>query len=1277
MTRRYLVPAFAAMLVVVGLVQFLPMEATGGRPIFAASVQIATGAYALNTQVPCDIETAPDGTIYALFMSDHTFRWGVYLSRSEDEGATWSIPSRVDDILRDGNVSNDNRSAKQHPRMAVGNDGMIYVVWEDHRKFVGDDPISRPVEIRFSKSFDKGETFTPSVKIDPVKAEKIWHGFQPDIAINGDGRLVVVWQDMMNSGSHRNIYSIHSTDGGDTWSSAVLLNTDGLYFRNHLRPRIVMHGDDVYITWHDNRNLTLGFKPVLAVSHDGGSTFYPEINITDDTEENQVRVDAEPAVDDAGNLYILWSDSRAGYPEIWMTRSEDRGSTLHKNFRVTRVPERATDNRPVIAATNNGVVAMSFYRENFNIQGDKIERTLYYLNSSDGGRSWGNMLRVDDTDRFKEDLTDQEFPQITYTPEGRAILCWSDQRNYLPMEVYRDLFFGRHSQSLTGPNYLPGMREFHFKGPFEFDWTIGNGSTVFDFDFIYSDYDNDMPRAGYPRMRIFNDELGLDPFSEYIPMVKKDESDIYYIEGVSYHAQAMIPVEGEYYWGVEIMEERDPTLLRSNIFPGPRIDTTPPSVVMLGPEEFKWMDKDRIPCSGRVTDTGGSHVDPASIKYQRSISTPSDFERGVVVASTDRIDNNTYNGFADVMLSQGKQNYVRFEARDRVGNGPTISEYITLWVDSQVPYFIQMRPATADIQIYADVNCSIIWMDHLPGGRSERSIGIEPSSIMYRYRTTNQGFGEWSVPDRVIPLEDEQFLSYVNLKFSDKGVYNYIQWRASDLLGNLRETPEVRINVNIPLNYAPVFKGGAYPSIINSETPHIWWDDAYDEEGDRLYYKVMLMNHGDLYQFSDDIQVGRRTFFDIPDTQKLTPGYWKLRINVTDRIGGWDVLTHTFRVVDFGDPPPAETPQVGPYYLPDTNRTIEWGRSASHNSMEVNYSIRLGSERFMNDIMDWTDVGSSTEYALNGLGLDIGMYSFQVMAHNNGNFSRVSEGMIKINDYRVDLLYPETHLTYRGSGSLKSKPMEIGVINLGTYMDNVTLFLEGELADDGWAYFSDTRTDIRWGPVSSSSGLTSPDLWRSLIVIYPPATADTGEYTLYVRAVSEDNMTVIVSEAITVRIREAPDDSKGNPLGEGLYNLITDIFPFLSGLSQGLVLFMFLLLALLIIILLAVIGIMIVKRTQKKKTDDPYEKQKQIYRELYGAEPPEGYTGEEKVDDGFDVDKLFNEGSKAPEKGSNPDEGVEEVEPSVEEPVEDEGDIPEKEDAPKIQKEDGGFLTPD
>ncbi len=93
---------------------------------------------------------------------DHRFgKLDAMLAYSTDKGKTWSKPRVVND---------DHRWTKGggpdivHPAVTVSPQGVVGVMWYDRR----DQPDNLGWDVRFRASFDGGETFTPSVKVNTV-----------------------------------------------------------------------------------------------------------------------------------------------------------------------------------------------------------------------------------------------------------------------------------------------------------------------------------------------------------------------------------------------------------------------------------------------------------------------------------------------------------------------------------------------------------------------------------------------------------------------------------------------------------------------------------------------------------------------------------------------------------------------------------------------------------------------------------------------------------------------------------------------------------------------------------------------------------------------------------------------------------------------------------------------------------------------------------------------------------------------------------------------------
>ena len=1222
---------FIVLLLTLPLVPFIFQEADGQRSMFSGAVLATPGSdpkgnpYNTNIQTPMDMEVDSQGRIYIVYQTTHTFTPSVFIVHSDDEGETWSEPSRVDDILRDNNPDND-MTEQIKPRMDIAANDTVYVVWEDKREFIDDtEPSSKPMKISMAWSED-GENFTKAIKVDPVKPNRRYHSHNPDITISTTGRMICTWEDLNISGSRRNIFKSYSDDGGVTWQDCELINTDDIFARHHYYPRMESDGDYVYITWHDNRNTDLGNMVFLSVSQDGGENFAAEKRVNDDIEEMSRREYAVPEVDDDGVLYITWYDFRSGLDEIFFATSSDHGMTISQNGKVSSAPDECSDRYPSIDTYGSGNLAVVWQRKAPTV--DSYEYEIYYKISYDGGETWTDEDQIDHSDRYWIDIKDQEKPICCFDLKGRVLSCWMDENRETAGSTERDILFAHHSWTVQESNRDPGIMDPSFLG-MDFEGGIGNAKTPFQFNITYRDWDNDPPAEGYPKLQIYSDPAGDDPIFQQPRVMERSwgPSDFYFMEGVEYGIETNISTEGKFYWDVEIKDNRGSGTVRSPILPGPRIDTTPPSLEILSPDGWEWMPTDTVTCRVRVTDTGGSHINEDSIQYLSTTKGIDNFvEQGLNVKGLDVIDNDTMEAWADIKLASGVRNYVKFQAKDRVGNGYTFSNTINLWLDPDKPYYTEVEPKARDTQLYEDVNCSILWRDSNPGNTNIQNVGLKPETIRYSYRTTSGDYSEWAEPDGLMRVSNDSYRSWVELKFIDGGVYNFIRWRASDKLNNTRITEPLRVNVDVPDNYPPVLRGKAYPEVVNTPTPHLFWEGAFDEEGDDLEYRVLLMDHpSKLWRFTSLRSVGDRTFYDVPENEELPPGHYVLHINVTDHIGGFDILEHVFEITETGSPPPIKVPAFGPYNLEDSNSTVSWEPSPSDAEQDLTYWVRIGTYEWGGDITEWIDVGDEASLDLSQWELPLGIYSLQVMAHREGNFSRVTMGFVKINDYDLDLDYPDYHIAYRGNRWTDAGSLQVEVVNLGTYSDNVTVTLTGELVDMGYAFLGDSGETSDIYEIPPSKGLSD---WKWITVnvqIRPEASTDKGSYSLVVTFTSESGETGTETEEITVNITDAPEDTSGQGFGDDLYGFITDIFPFLDFIPKNLLVPLFILIVVLILVAIVALGIYLARRsTRSRSSEDPYAEQRKIYKELYGAEPTKEQLeamkeGEKPVEDGENV----------------------------------------------------------
>lgn len=153
-----------------------------------------------------DVVVAADGTIFVTWTFDDFSGRRVQISRSTDDGATFSAP--VDLSAAAGGAFN--------PRMAVAPNGTVIVTWQRY------GVVSSVIET--SRSVDGGATWSPPVTLSVDGVDS----YNARIAIAPDGTIAVAWE-RGNGGVERIVQVATSTDSGASFGAPVDLSAVGVY----------------------------------------------------------------------------------------------------------------------------------------------------------------------------------------------------------------------------------------------------------------------------------------------------------------------------------------------------------------------------------------------------------------------------------------------------------------------------------------------------------------------------------------------------------------------------------------------------------------------------------------------------------------------------------------------------------------------------------------------------------------------------------------------------------------------------------------------------------------------------------------------------------------------------------------------------------------------------------------------------------------------------------------------------------------------------------------
>jgi len=179
---------------------FLQKVSTSGSVIWTNDIMVSKNTS--GDQTNSTIVTGKNNYIYLAWQDNNSGSSRIYLQKFDYDGqAIWT-----DDVL----VSTATAGNQENPEIIADEDDNIYVAWNDNRN--GDN------DIYLQKINSSGSrVWTSDIRVNPqTSGDQV----NPDLVINQDGNLVLVWQDNRNGN-----YDIIATEyGGDPSSFSVVPN---------------------------------------------------------------------------------------------------------------------------------------------------------------------------------------------------------------------------------------------------------------------------------------------------------------------------------------------------------------------------------------------------------------------------------------------------------------------------------------------------------------------------------------------------------------------------------------------------------------------------------------------------------------------------------------------------------------------------------------------------------------------------------------------------------------------------------------------------------------------------------------------------------------------------------------------------------------------------------------------------------------------------------------------------------------------------------------------
>jgi len=192
------------------------------------------------------------------------------------------------------------------PQIAMADDGSFVVVWEDDADGNGHFEIEmRGFSANGSESFAQTTVNTPGDG-----------RVEPQIAMAGDGRFVVVWQDDVDKNGYSQILMRGFNANGTERFSQRTVNSIGA--DQQLKPQIAMADNaDFAVVWEDDADGNSHHEIEMRGFNANGSEKFAQrtVNLAGDG-----RLNPEVGMADDGSLVVVWQDDadKNGYHQVLM-----------------------------------------------------------------------------------------------------------------------------------------------------------------------------------------------------------------------------------------------------------------------------------------------------------------------------------------------------------------------------------------------------------------------------------------------------------------------------------------------------------------------------------------------------------------------------------------------------------------------------------------------------------------------------------------------------------------------------------------------------------------------------------------------------------------------------------------------------------------------------------------------------------------------------------------------------------------------------------------------
>jgi hypothetical protein len=282
------------------------------------------------------------------------------------DGKEWSEDIRLD---------LDSNGDSLNPSIIIDSKDQIHVIFIDSRR------IDEHWEIYYTKFYNNLWTTPTRITVNSGISLHWMPQYEPKIICDSDDNLYVFWSGYKNYqlSNYRDIYYIKYD--GNSWSRILDVTNDLRDEYDHFNPDVAIDSDDnihlVYSTTHPSGSG--GYYYEIHYRKFNGDTWSEEELINNNNSGGLPSI----TTDSDNNVHIIWSDDRNGkefLSDIYYSKINNKGKLIIKDIRITNEPESALYADIITDKFNN----LHIVRRNLNQ--NSTNKTLWYLKLDNNGK---------------------------------------------------------------------------------------------------------------------------------------------------------------------------------------------------------------------------------------------------------------------------------------------------------------------------------------------------------------------------------------------------------------------------------------------------------------------------------------------------------------------------------------------------------------------------------------------------------------------------------------------------------------------------------------------------------------------------------------------------------------------------------------------------------------------------------------------------------------------------------------------------------------------------